>query len=99
MDSDIVCTFLQGLVTGGAGPASQWLCERWSWFQKQASRVKLVVAVGVSSFIGAASYALTVAWTCQSVPVGWQAWSKALVIAAILASGFGQIIHRLGKKH
>lgn len=98
MDSDIVCTFLQGVVAGGAGPASQWFCESWGWFQKQAPKVKFVVAVGVSSFIGAASYALAVAWACQSAPVGWQAWSKALVIAALLASGFGQIIHRLGKK-
>ena len=98
MDPDIVCTMLQGLVTGGAGPASQWLCEQWAWFQKQTSRVKLVVAVGVSSFIGAGSYAAAVAWACQSAPVGWQAWSKALIIAAILASGFGQVIHRLGKK-
>lgn len=98
MDSDIVCTFLKGLVTGGAGPASQWFCERWGWFQRQTSRVKIVVAVGVSSVIGATSYALAVAWMCRSAPVGWVAWSKALVLAAILASGFGQIIHRLGKK-
>ena len=98
MDSDIVCTVLQGIVTGGAGPASQWLCESWGWFQKQASKVKFIVAVGVSSVIGAASYALAVAWACQSVPVGWQGWTKALVIAAILASGFAQAIHRLGKK-
>ena len=98
MDLDIVCTFLQGLVTGGAGPAGQWFCESWPWFQKQARKVKIFLAVCVSSVIGAASYAAAVAWMCQSAPVGWQAWTKALVIAAILASGFSQAIHRLGKK-
>ena len=97
-DVDVLFQFLRWVVTGGAGPVSQWICERWPWVQKQTSKVRLVVALGVSSVVGMLAYGLAVGMLYQTAPVGWRAWLVALVSAAVVASGFSQIVHRLGKR-
>jgi hypothetical protein len=97
-DVDILFQMLEWVVKGGAGPISQWICERWPWFQSQTSRVRLVLALGVSSVVGASAYVLAVVMLYQPAPTDWRGWLVALVSAAALSSGFSQIIHRLGKR-
>jgi len=97
-EADALFQFLRWIVTGGAGPCSQWICEQWPWFQKQTSKVKLVLAVGVSSVLGMSAYGFAVVMLYQPSPVDWRGWVIALVSAAAVASGFSQIVHRLGKR-
>ena len=98
IEGDVLYLLLEGIVKGGAGPMSQWVCERWPWFQLQTRKVKFVVALSVSSVIGAAAYGLAVVMLYQPTPADWREWVVALVTAAAVSSGFSQIIHRLGKK-
>lgn len=97
-DVDVLFQFLRWVVTGGAGPVSQWICERWPWFQLQTSKVKQLLAVGVSSVVGMSAYMLAVAMLYQTAPVGWRAWLVSLVSAAAVSSGFSYAVHRLGRK-
>ena len=91
----ILMSFIAG---GGAGKASRSLCESWGWFQKQTSKAKIIVAVGVSSFLSMLAYTAMVAMLYQAAPVGWRGWAGALVGAAVVGSGFAEIVHRMIKK-
>ncbi len=91
----ILMSFIAG---GGAGKASRSLCEGWAWFQKKTPKVKIVVAVGVSSFLSMLAYTAMVAMLYQAAPVGWRGWAGALVGSAVIGSGFADIVHRMIKR-
>ena len=91
----ILMVFIAG---GGAGKASRSLCESWAWFQTKTPKVKVVVAVGVSSLFSMIAYAAMVAMLYQAAPIGWRGWIGSLVGAAVVGSGFADTLHKMIKR-
>ncbi len=87
--------FLMWVVTGGgAGFGARALLEKSKWFQKQTPKAKLWLAGVCSGLLGAGAYAVAVALTYQTAPVGTIAWMEALVAAAVTAAGVSQYLHK-----
>ena len=96
--NDYLYVILTWFVTGGAGWASREICEVWPWFQALVSaKAKIVIAVLVSSFLGACAYALSVVMLYEVAPVDWRGWVGAIFSAAVVSSGFSQLMHNVRK--
>ncbi len=94
VDVDLLFVALQVVFTGGAGPISQWLLESWPWFQTKTRKVKMILAVGVSSLIGMSAYTLAVMLRYEAAPADWRGWAGWLFGAAVLSSGLSEWVHR-----